>query len=123
MIQRGQLPQFQGAAACAEIGGDVWFPDKGESNSAAKRVCRACEAQAECLQWALDRDEDFGIWGGLSAEERRKLQGRRPGRPAGTVKTIAHGTEAGYKAHRRRGEQACQDCLDGNRLGIKVGAA
>ena len=40
----------------------------------AKRVCMSCEVRAECLEYALEHDERFGIWGGLSERERRRLK-------------------------------------------------
>jgi WhiB family redox-sensing transcriptional regulator len=43
----------------------------------AKRVCLSCEVRQECLEYALAHDERFGIWGGLSERERRRLK-RRP---------------------------------------------
>lgn len=61
-------------ALCAEIGGDAWFPEKGESCNAAKRICQDCPVRAECLQYSLDNDERFGVWGGLSERERRRLR-------------------------------------------------
>ncbi len=42
----------------------------------AKRVCVGCEVRSECLEYALENDERFGIWGGLSERERRKLKKR-----------------------------------------------
>ena len=41
---------------------------------AAKKVCTGCEVRAECLEYALAHDERFGIWGGLSERERRRLK-------------------------------------------------
>jgi WhiB family transcriptional regulator, redox-sensing transcriptional regulator len=60
-------------ALCAQVDPDIFFPEKGESPAAAKRVCASCEVRAECLQDALDRNERFGVWGGLSERERRIL--------------------------------------------------
>ena len=40
----------------------------------AKRVCSGCSVRAECLEFALANDERFGIWGGLSERERRRLR-------------------------------------------------
>lgn len=68
-------------ALCAQVGGDLWFPEKGGSNTAAKRICAACPVRAECLQYALDNDIRFGIFGGLSGYERRKLTKTRVPRP------------------------------------------
>lgn len=69
--------EWQDRALCAQIGGDEWFPPKGGSSRAAKAVCRSCEVRAECLEYALDHDIFFGIWGGLSERERRRLSRER----------------------------------------------
>jgi WhiB family redox-sensing transcriptional regulator len=37
----------------------------------AKAVCRRCPVMERCLQWALDTNQDAGVWGGLSEDERR----------------------------------------------------
>ena len=62
-------------ALCAQTDPEVFFPEKGGSTREAKKVCAQCFVQAECLDWALTTNERFGIWGGLSERERRKLQG------------------------------------------------
>lgn len=73
----GQPGGWQDLALCAEVDPELFFPDKGESSRPAKRVCAGCEVRAECLQYALDHGERFGVWGGLSERERREL-GRQP---------------------------------------------
>ena len=65
---------WQDKARCAETDPEAFFPEKGGSTREAKKVCRSCEVRPECLQYALDRDERFGIWGGLSERERRRLK-------------------------------------------------
>jgi WhiB family redox-sensing transcriptional regulator len=60
-------------ALCAQTDPESFFPEKGGSTHEAKKVCAACFVQAECLDWALTTNERFGIWGGLSERERRKL--------------------------------------------------
>ena len=55
---------------------EAFFPEKGGSTREAKRVCVGCEVRVECLEYALANDERFGIWGGLSERERRKLKKR-----------------------------------------------
>lgn len=62
---------------CAETDPEAFFPEKGGSTREAKMVCRSCEVRAECLEYALERDERFGIWGGLSERERRRLKRQR----------------------------------------------
>ncbi|MGK2348327.1 WhiB family transcriptional regulator [Actinomyces sp. W5033] len=67
---------WQERALCAQTDPDAFFPEKGGSTREAKRVCAACEVREECLEYALAHDERFGIWGGLSERERRKLKRR-----------------------------------------------
>jgi WhiB family transcriptional regulator, redox-sensing transcriptional regulator len=61
-------------ALCAETDPEAFFPEKGGSTREAKRVCSGCSVRAECLESALENDERFGIWGGLSERERRRLR-------------------------------------------------
>ncbi len=65
---------WQDRALCAQTDPEAFFPEKGGSTREAKKVCRGCEVRAECLEYALERDERFGIWGGLSERERRRLK-------------------------------------------------
>ena len=81
---------------CAQTDPELFFPEKGGSVREAKAVCAGCPVRAQCLAHALAHDERFGVWGGLSEPERRRLQsaathrssaaqprGRRTGGPAG----------------------------------------
>jgi WhiB family redox-sensing transcriptional regulator len=68
------LLAWQDRALCAQTDPEAFFPEKGGSTREAKRVCGGCEVRAECLDYALANDERFGIWGGLSERERRKLK-------------------------------------------------
>ncbi len=61
-------------AACLEADADWFFPEKGGSTRQAKRICATCAVQVECLAYALANDERFGIWGGMSERERRRLK-------------------------------------------------
>lgn len=67
---------WQERALCAQTDPEAFFPEKGGSTREAKKVCVGCEVRAECLEFALAHDERFGIWGGLSERERRKLKKR-----------------------------------------------
>jgi WhiB family redox-sensing transcriptional regulator len=66
-------------AACRHTDPDLFFPvgttgpaiDQIES---AKAVCRQCDAQTACLEFALATGQEAGVWGGTSEEERRKLR-------------------------------------------------
>jgi WhiB family redox-sensing transcriptional regulator len=68
--------EWQEHALCAQTDPEAFFPEKGGSTREAKRICLGCEVRSECLEYALEHDERFGIWGGLSERERRKLKKR-----------------------------------------------
>jgi WhiB family redox-sensing transcriptional regulator len=66
-------------AACRDTDPDLFFPvgttgPALEQIDAARAVCRACDSQAACLEFALATNQESGIWGGTSEEERRKLR-------------------------------------------------
>ena len=66
--------QWQDRALCAQTDPEAFFPEKGGSTREAKKICLGCEVRHECLEYALEHDERFGIWGGLSERERRRLK-------------------------------------------------
>ena len=66
-------------AACRDTDPDLFFPvgttgPAIEQIANAKAVCQACDAQTACLEYALVTNQDSGIWGGTSEEERRALR-------------------------------------------------
>jgi WhiB family redox-sensing transcriptional regulator len=65
---------WQEKALCAQTDPEAFFPEKGGSTREAKRICQGCEVRDACLDYALAHDERFGIWGGLSERERRRLK-------------------------------------------------
>lgn len=65
---------WQDWASCAETDPEAFFPEKGDSTLPAKKVCLGCCVQAECLEYSIETDQKFGVWGGLSAQERRRLR-------------------------------------------------
>nr|CRL72497.1 Transcription factor WhiB [Mycolicibacterium malmesburyense] len=65
---------WQEKALCAQTDPEAFFPEKGGSTREAKRICQGCEVRDACLEYALAHDERFGIWGGLSERERRRLK-------------------------------------------------
>jgi WhiB family transcriptional regulator, redox-sensing transcriptional regulator len=74
--EEGGALSWQERALCAQTDPEAFFPEKGGSTREAKKVCLACDVRGECLEYALANDERFGIWGGLSERERRKLKTR-----------------------------------------------
>ena len=69
-----EVGDWQDRALCAQTDPEAFFPEKGGSTREAKRICSSCEVRTECLDYALQNDERFGIWGGLSERERRRLK-------------------------------------------------
>ncbi len=65
---------WHGRALCAQTDPEAFFPEKGGSTRDAKKICVGCDVRSECLSYALANDERFGIWGGLSERERRRLK-------------------------------------------------
>lgn len=74
LFDEPEPPEWQERALCAQTDPEAFFPEKGGSTREAKRICLGCEVRAECLEYALAHDERFGIWGGLSERERRRLK-------------------------------------------------
>ncbi len=70
---------WRAQAACQDTNPDLFFP-VGTTGPAidqiksAKDVCDTCEAKDPCLEFALATNQDSGVWGGTSEEERRKLR-------------------------------------------------
>ena len=67
---------WQADSLCAQTDPEAFFPEKGGSTRDAKKICASCDVRAQFLEYALQNDERFGIWGGLSERERRKLRKR-----------------------------------------------
>lgn len=63
-------------ALCGQIGGDDWYPEKGQNADAVKAVCRGCPVRLACANHAIVNGEPFGVWGGLSERDRRLFNGR-----------------------------------------------
>ena len=64
-------------ANCLGVDPDLFFPERGASTKEAKEVCRGCIVKEDCLEYALSHGEKFGIWGGMSERERRRLRRQR----------------------------------------------
>lgn len=71
--------EWRDHAACRDTDPDLFFPvgttgPAIEQIESAKAVCRGCDAQTLCLEFAMATNQDSGIWGGTSEDERRKLR-------------------------------------------------
>lgn len=65
---------WQAESRCLQVDPEIFFPERGGSSKAARSVCMNCPVRIECLKYALANREQFGIWGGTSERERRKLR-------------------------------------------------
>jgi len=82
--------EWRRVAACRDTDPDLFFPvgttgPAIEQISTAKAVCSQCEAQVDCLDFAIATNQDSGIWGGTSEEERRLLRKQRAARQRRTA--------------------------------------
>ena len=68
---------WQDDANCLGVDPDLFFPERGASTREAKEVCRGCIVRVDCLEYALANGEKFGIWGGMSERERRRIRRAR----------------------------------------------
>ena len=69
-----QPVEWQTNARCHEVDPEIFFPERGGSSKAARAVCSNCAVKMQCLEYALNNKEQFGIWGGTSERERRRLR-------------------------------------------------
>ena len=84
---------WQDRANCLGVNPDLFFPERGASTREAKEVCKGCVVREECLEYALANGEKFGIWGGLSERERRRIRRQRS---IARRSALATGTDDGY---------------------------
>lgn len=83
---------WRGGAICRDTDPDLFFP-VGTTGFAlvqidrAKQVCAECPVHVECLEYALETNQDSGIWGGTSEEERRNIRRRLAGRQRSLAQT------------------------------------
>ena len=91
-------PEWTTDALCAEVDPELFYPETGLPNRDAKRVCSRCDVRAACLAHAIANRERFGVWGGTTAWERRRmvrpvvrqpLGRRRPDKREGVVRRLA----------------------------------
>lgn len=69
---------------CSPLNAELFFPEEHQSHREAKKICHACPVSQDCLDYALEANEKFGIWGGLNQTERKKLK-RKSARQLGSA--------------------------------------
>lgn len=102
----GTGSSWKAYGVCAQTDPELFFPEKGGSAKTPKLLCAGCPVLQECRDWALANDERFGVWGGLSERERRRIINKQRDKPARPVdawtarrdRTIRRLTDEGYSA-------------------------
>ena len=77
LLHGAEDTSWQDYANCLGVDPDLFFPERGASTREAKEVCRGCVVRDDCLEYALRNGEKFGIWGGMSERERRRIRRQR----------------------------------------------
>lgn len=74
-------PAWMQRAACVDHDAKIFFPENDGDAAAAASVCRVCPVRIDCLEYAFDNDERYGIWGGTTplARERLRVAGEELG--------------------------------------------
>ena len=98
-------------AACRGMDPALFFPERGQNPTEAKRICAGCPVKAQCTQLADNNYERHGVWGGEVVADKRR--GPR-------IYPLQHGTAGGYTAHLRLGEDACRPCLDAHNERMRI---
>lgn len=68
---------WQDYANCLGCDPELFFPERGATTREAKAVCAGCAVREDCLEYAVAKGEKFGIWGGKSERERRRIRSER----------------------------------------------
>lgn len=110
MTPTGERPEWHQRAACRGTGTAIFYPERGSNTTASSAIvhglCDGCSVRSECQTAGIE--DDYGMWGGLTPRERQQQRGRRQGQRR--VDVAVCGTDAGYRAHYRRDEDACRHC-------------
>lgn len=102
-----EFPVFEQRGRCTEVDPELFFPEYGATTKEAKQVCKDCPIQGPCLIWAVVNREQWGVWGGSTPLERRKIQLGYPVNLFGVVVEVGPGESQNDRwraAGRRRHE-------------------
>jgi WhiB family transcriptional regulator, redox-sensing transcriptional regulator len=69
--------EWQEGAACRPHPVELFFPPAEQEADEAKAICEMCSQRTQCLEFAIAAGERFGVWGGLTPQERRSLVAKR----------------------------------------------
>ena len=66
---------WQAYAVCAEIDTEPWFPEQSRQGDYAKSICKSCPVRLDCYRYAVENQEEWGIWGGVDFTKRKNIRG------------------------------------------------
>lgn len=72
-----QREDWQQQGACYRTGALRFFPPQGGDSRTPKAICRDCPVQFQCLEYAMRTNQRYGVWGGKSEKERRRIRSER----------------------------------------------
>lgn len=122
MFQLGKPQPWTVQALCKEVDPELFYAEKGEwaTTFEAKKLCHRCPVRAQCLEFALETNEAFGVWGGLTAVQRRELRMQRGMPLPDRYVDDWHGKPGGYRRHYREKTNVCDRCRQVERLARSV---
>jgi len=83
-------PGWMAAGLCRQRDPELFYPATGHSSRDARAVCARCPVRAQCLAYAIEHRERYGVWGGMSERQRRHLREKgRPDQRVGVVRKLA----------------------------------
>nr|WP_231930622.1 WhiB family transcriptional regulator [Friedmanniella luteola] len=97
------MPDWRDSAACVREDLNLFFPIStvgaaaAQQVAAAKAVCARCPVRQDCLEWSLDVGPEFGIFGGCTEVERRRLRNERSAGPRWRSDVGPHRSEAAVR--------------------------
>ena len=71
------IKDWSDQAMCKDLDTQMFFPKRGEATKPIKIICSVCPVVKPCLEYAMKSSEKFGVWGGTSERERRRMRGMR----------------------------------------------
>jgi WhiB family transcriptional regulator, redox-sensing transcriptional regulator len=94
MSATGSATNWRSSAACRSADPDLFFPGSSAAQkqiARAKVICAECRVRRECLEFAVTRDQNYGIWGGTTPEDRQRARRRkrRAAAAAAAKRTVA----------------------------------
>jgi WhiB family redox-sensing transcriptional regulator len=74
VLQNPRELDWQSQGLCRETDPDAFFPDPRDRAYAAKAICGGCPVRGKCLKYSFDNNEPYGVWGGVSPDERKHFK-------------------------------------------------